>query len=285
MSNQVAVIDEVRKSITAMQPQFKSALPSHINADKFTRVAMTAIQQNPDLLECDRRTLFGATMRAAQDGLLPDGREGAIVKFKGTAQWMPMVAGIMKKVRNSGEISTWSVQVVKEHDQFDYQLGDFEQIIHKPALRQRGNTIGAYSIVTMKDGEKSREFMDIDQIIAIKNRSRSGNSGPWQSDFDEMAKKTVVRRHSKRLPMSTDLDELLREDDDLFMPEPAPAPAPAPQQSAAEAAPDKKKRPSRLDKVVQAESHDPQTGEIMDNDGPYIDDAAYSEINENDLPI
>ena len=247
MSTAITPIDEVRNAITKMQPQFKAALPAHVSAEKFQRVVLTALQQTPALLDADRRSLYGAAMRAAQDGLLPDGREGAIVTFKGAAQWMPMVSGIMKKVRNSGEISTWSVQVVKERDEFDYQLGDEERITHKPALRDRGETIGAYSIVTMKDGEKSREFMDVDQIEAIRKRSRSGNGGPWVSDFDEMAKKTVIRRHAKRLPMSTDLDEFMRQDDELFMPPEKPEmrvvseQAPEPTQPA---------RPSRLQKVI-----------------------------------
>ena len=277
MSNQVAVIDEVRKSITAMQPQFKAALPSHVSVEKFTRVAMTAIQQTPSLLESNRLSLYGACMRAAQDGLLPDGREGAIVTFKGQAQWMPMVAGIMKKVRNSGEISTWSVQIVKENDHFDYQLGDDERITHKPALRNRGNTVGAYGIVTMKDGEKSREFMDVDQIMAIKNRSRSGNSGPWQSDFDEMAKKTVVRRHSKRLPMSTDLDELLRQDDELFMPSEKEEAQQEQEQT------EKPKRGSRMQDILDARKAAQTPAPEIEPEPDYID--AQYEVEEHDLPI
>lgn len=120
-----------------MAPQFKAALPAHVSVDRFVRVTLTAVQTNPNLLEADRRTLFAAATKAAQMGLLPDGREGAIVTFKGQAQWMPMVAGIMKLVRNSGEISTWSVQAVYENDQFDFCLGDEEHIIHKPNLANR----------------------------------------------------------------------------------------------------------------------------------------------------
>lgn len=256
MSTQVTVINEVRSAITKMAPEFKAALPAHVTVERFQRVTMTAIQNAPDLLNADRRSLYNAAMRAAQDGLLPDGREGAIVTFGGKAQWMPMVAGIMKKIRNSGEISTWSVQAVYENDTFDYQLGDDEHITHKPALRNRGAIIGAYSIVTMKDGEKSREFMDVDQIEAIRKRSRSGNAGPWKTDFDEMAKKTVVRRHSKRLPMSTDLDDLLRADDEQFAPAEPPAPEPHDEPKA-----DKPKgRASRLAGVAAQ-------GEHIDDDG------------------
>lgn len=238
-------IEVVRHELTAMTPQFKSALPKHVDPAKFVRVLMTAVQMTPALLNADRRSLYASAMRASQMGLLPDGREGAIVTFKDQAQFMPMVAGIMKLVRNSGEISTWSVQAVFENDDFEYELGDNEHITHKPARSARGPIIGAYSIVTMKDGEKSREYMGIDEINAIRARSRSGGSGPWATDFAEMSKKTVVRRHSKRLPMSTDLDDVLRSDDELFLPPDEPAQEPA-------AAPSAAKRPSRLDKVAAA---------------------------------
>ena len=238
----------VSEGISKMAGQFKASLPAHVSVEKFMRVTMNAVNNNPDLLKQDRRTLFNSAGRAAQMGLLPDGREGAIIPFKGQCQFMPMVAGIMKLVRNSGEISTWSVQAVYENDSFDYELGDNERIVHKPALTSRGKIIGAYSIVTMKDGEKSREFMSVDEIEAIRKRSRSGGAGPWVTDFPEMAKKTVVRRHSKRLPMSTDLDGVLREDDDLFMPEDT-KPAEQPAQAAAPA--EKSRRPSRLAKVAE----------------------------------
>lgn len=247
-NNQLAVVNEVRTALTKMSPEFKAALPAHVTAERFMRVTMTAVQNNPDLLSADRRSLYNAAMRAAQAGLLPDGREGAIVTFSGKAQFMPMVAGVMKQVRNSGEISTWSVHAVYENDFFEFELGDTEHIVHKPAMRGGGAIIGAYSIVLMKDGERSREFMNVDQIEAIRKRSRSGNAGPWKTDYDEMAKKTVVRRHSKRLPMSTDLDGVLHEDDDLFMP-----PADAPQQQAA-AEPQKPARASRLSKVTEQEA-------------------------------
>lgn len=265
MSNQVAVISEVRQGIEKMAPAFKAALPAHVSVEKFIRVTLTAVQTTPSLLEADRRTLFAAATRAAQMGLLPDGREGAIVTFKGQCQFMPMVAGVMKLVRNSGEISTWSVQAVYENDAFDYELGDNERIIHKPALRARGNVIGAYSIVNMKDGEKSREFMGADEIEAIRKRSRSGGSGPWVTDYAEMAKKTVIRRHSKRLPMSTDLDDVLRADDDIFMPEAQDAPPPA-QQAEKQ---DSGRKASRLNKVAQQAPA--RTSDVITEDGEVID--------------
>src|SRR5580700_11688323 len=113
---QVAVqtpIAVVRQQLSSMGAQFRAALPEHISVDRFSRVVMTAVQNNPELLECDQRSLWNAAMKAAQDGLLPDGREGAITVRKDwkthtkNALWQPMIGGIRKKARNSGEISTW----------------------------------------------------------------------------------------------------------------------------------------------------------------------------------
>jgi recombination protein RecT len=292
MANLPAV-QEVRTAIEKMAPQFKAALPPHVSVEKFVRVTLTAVQTNPQLLEADRRTLFAAATKAAQMGLLPDGREGAIVTFKNQAQWMPMVGGVMKLVRNSGEISTWSVQAVYENDNFEFALGDDEHISHKPALSNRGKLIAVYSIVTMKDGEKSREVMSVEDVEAIRKRSRSGNAGPWVTDFAEMAKKTVVRRHSKRLPLSTDIDGVVHDDDALFMP---PEPTAAPEQDAqagqnAEAKPSAAKRPSRLQKVAeQAPADDGPAFPHVDEDGVIdaVDTSApatTATADEHDSPI
>lgn len=210
-------IQVVRMQLNKMEGEFSHALPAHIPVARFMRVVMTAVQNNPDLLRTDRRSLFNAAMRAAQDGLLPDGRDGAIVPYKGDAQWMPMIGGIRKKVRNSGEIVSWDVQAVYENDDFDFQLGDDPMIYHKPKLGDRGKIIAVYSIATLKGGEKSRDVMGIDEVEKIRAISRSKN-GPWANPtfYPEMAKKTVARRHSKVLPMSTDLDDLLRRDDHLY---------------------------------------------------------------------
>lgn len=268
-STALTPVDQVRTQLTAMTPQFAAALPKHVSPERFVRVMMTAVQTTPALLNADRRTLFASAMKASQMGLLPDGREGAIVTFKDQCQFMPMVAGVMKMVRNSGEISTWSVQAVYENDAFDFCLGDEEHITHKPALSGRGKLIAVYSIVSMKDGEKSREVMSVEDVNGIRARSRSGNSGPWVTDFAEMAKKTVVRRHAKRLPLSTDIDGAIREDDELFMP-----PAETQQEPAQTApAPSAPKRPSRLDKVA---AQAPQAQQADDDGVIDMGQAEYS---------
>ena len=213
-------IQAIHHDLQAMRTQFQSVLPPQITVDRFCRIVFTAVQTNPGLVEAGSRAVLAACMTAAQIGLLPDGREAALIAYRGkqgtTVSFQAMVSGLMKLVRNSGEISTWDLEVVRENDTFERNCGDNPSITHKPSLTNRGKIIGAYSIVTLKSGEKSREFMDIDQIEGIRARSRAKDSGPWVTDFEEMAKKTVVKRHYKRLPSSTDLDEAIAADNEAY---------------------------------------------------------------------
>lgn len=227
-NGRAVALREFRQTVEERREQFASALPAHIPVARFERVVMTAIQNNLQLLDADRRELFNACVKAAQDGLLPDGREGALVcrpsRNRMTVTWQPMIAGIRKKVRNSGEIATWDVQAVYENDKFEFELGDDPFIKHKPALKDRGPLVAVYSVATLKSGEKSRDVMGVDDVFRIRDRSdawrafKAGKirSTPWSTDEAEMAKKTVARRHAKVLPMSTDLDDLMRRDDALY---------------------------------------------------------------------
>jgi recombination protein RecT len=202
-------VQVIRQNLTAMAPELKAALPAHVTPEKFTRVAMTAIQNNPDLQNADRRSLFGAIVRLAQDGLLPDGREAALVLFGNKAQAMPMIAGILKKIRQSGDVAKISAQVVYEADHFVVRYGFDEDVEHiPPALdKPRGKAIGAYATAVLSNGEKLLEVMSLEEIEKVRAVSRSGRNGPWAAWWSEMARKTVMRRLSKRLPMSTDLEE------------------------------------------------------------------------------
>lgn len=199
----------IRQNLEVMAPQFKAALPAHVTVEKFSRVAMTAIQQNPQLQNSDRGSLFGAIVRLAQDGLLPDGREAALVMFGNKVQAMPMIAGVLKKIRQSGEVAKISAQVVHENDHFVVSYGFDEDVTHNPpALNEpRGKPIGAYATAVLKDGSRLLEVMSLEEIEQVRNVSRAKGNGPWVTWWGEMARKTVMRRLSKRLPMSTDLEE------------------------------------------------------------------------------
>jgi recombination protein RecT len=224
----LAPIDEVRWTLKNMEAQFKMVLPSHIPVEKFTRVLITAVNNNPDLLALDRASFYSAAMKCAQDGLLADGQEAALVPFKGKTQYMPMIKGILKKVRNSGELATITSHIVYQNDKFRYYMDDNgEHVEHEPLLGgERGKEIGVYALAKTKDGEIYFEFMTPEQIEQVKNISAAKNSGPWIGPFaTEMWRKTVIRRLSKRLPMSTDLEQVIQRDDELYDLNEKPAPS------------------------------------------------------------
>jgi recombination protein RecT len=225
----LSVIDQFRRELDRMGPQFANALPAHIPVERFNRVVMTAIQNSPVLLKCTRQSLFNACMKAAADGLLPDGREGVIIPFgesedgqkkSDQAGWLPMIAGIRKKARNSGELTDLYAHCVHQGDVFDIQLGDDPHVQHKPSLNggRKRPIIGAYSIAVFKDGTKSHAWMNIDEIEDVHKRYSRSKRGPWSDPiaYPEMCVKTVVKKHAKSLPMSSDLDTVLRRDDELY---------------------------------------------------------------------
>ena len=221
------VVVDLIEDLGRREQQFEQVLPAHIPLERFMRIVVLAITREPKLALTERRSFFTECLKCATDGLLPDGREAALVPFNDKDRghvtvYIPMIFGIRKKVRNSGEIADWNAEVVRANDAFDLEKGDNPHIMHKPLLRgARGPIIGAYSIAIFKEGAGlSREWMDIDQIEDVRKRSRAKDSGPWKTpdteDYSEMCRKTVMRRHSKVLPMSTDLDDLIRRDDQLY---------------------------------------------------------------------
>lgn len=260
-STQVTPMEAMRGTLTKMTAEFKAALPSQIPVDKFIRTTLTAVQMNPKLLDGDRRSLLGSCMKAAQDGLMCDGREAALVMFKDQVQYMPMVGGILKKLRNSGELASISANVVYDKDHFDYELGDNEQITHKPYLGgDRGKPIAVYAIVKTKDDAIYREVMSVSEVEKVRAVSRASGAGPWVQWWDEMARKTVIRRIAKRLPSSADLDQVLEHDNEAvgFVQQGEIDITPA--------TPDNAEAPSRLKaSMAAAETVDTETGEVTIN--------------------
>lgn len=212
-TNLPAKFDE---QLAAYTPQLKAALPAHIPVERFKRVVVTAINQAPDLANADRRSLFNACVKAAQDGLLPDGREAALTIFSGKVQYMPMIAGIRKRMRNSGEVKSAIAEVIYKNDKFKHHKGDEPRIEHEPTDlgSDPGPAIGAYAVIKLTNGEIIREVMSLKDIEAVRAVSRAPNSVMWSKFWGEGARKTVLRRCAKAAPISSDVDTVLRRDDD-----------------------------------------------------------------------
>lgn len=286
--NQFALLE---RQLATRATEFAKALPSHISPDKFQRTVLTAVQTNPGLLDADRSSLISACYKAAADALLPDGREAALVEFKTRVrnpqtnefedarlvQYMPMVFGLRKKILQSGEIKAIKANVVyrEEFEQglFVYEEGSEGFIRHRPSLTiepKDEHIIAAYSIATLEDGSIDFLVMRRNEIDKIRQTSQTGatgrtvkwgkdkgktieSKGPWVDWFSEMAKKTVLRRHSKTLPMSGDIIDVEAREIELEA---------ASVDNVLHSRPEPVALPMRAE--TGAINHDPETGEIID---------------------
>lgn len=205
-----------RVQLQKMEEPLSRALPAHIPAERFVRATETAVMKDPALLECNRKSLFQAVMQSAECGLMPNGRDAALVRYQSNVQFIPMIGGILKLMRNTGEIASIVAEVVCANDDFDFALGSNPHVSHKPPLNDRGEVIGAYASVRTKDGAEYIEVMGIDDLKKIQRMSRAKN-GPWNNWYEEMCRKTVLRRLAKKCPLSTDtLLDLTSRDDHMY---------------------------------------------------------------------
>jgi len=215
MSNNLPAVQEILTAIqsTGFKQQVAQLLPPNVSQDRFTRTTMVAIQQNPDILQGDRQSLYNAICRAAADGLLPDGKQGALVIFNQkmgnnwvkAVRFMPMVEGIIHQLGKAG-IPTYAVSVY-EKDQIEvWNDDDGQHVMHRPVVfGDRGNLVGVMAVAQV--GTRTYvETMSIEEIDKVRSSSRSGDGGPWKVWYDRMAQKSVLHRLKKRLPI---LDQMI----------------------------------------------------------------------------
>lgn len=203
----------------------KAALPSHISEEAFIRTAAVAISQSKDLGEAQTDSVIMALMKCASDGLMPDNKEAAILTFNTKdgnggwikkAQYLPMVDGVMKRARQSGEITSMAAKTVYQADKFDYWVDEHgEHLQHRPAFENRGDLRLVYAMARLKSGDLLIEVMTLDEVMKVKAASKSSSSGPWVDWFDRMALKAVIHRIAKRLPSAAELMELAQKGMDI----------------------------------------------------------------------
>lgn len=291
-NQQVAVIDVVTRTLQAPQMQtiIKQALPQGVSEDRFTRVTLTALRQNPDVLNCDRNSLYNAIVRCAQDGLLPDGRQAAIVKFRTNiakrnepavwidkAQHMPMVEGVIHLLAKAGVFAyAASVYANDTIDIWNDETG--QHVKHVPAKfgTPRGERLGAFALGRTKDGQVYVEAMNMDDLEipkrATKQKDSQGNLiGPWKEVPDRMEQKSCLHRLAKRIPSAA-----LRDDDEFREDSETPptmtdagASSPPPSASAGSPSPnDAKKRGRALQAVIDAGGADPAPASESSDEQP-----------------
>lgn len=224
MSSTLPVVKEKLNTIGAMLESRKQmiaqVLPRHIKADRLIKVALMAMNRQPELLNCTPASLFQALMMAGQLGLEPDGVLGSayLIPYGTHATLIPGYRGLIDLARRSGQIKSIEAHLIRKGDKFECAFGLSPELTHSPvfpgdeAYLKNENIIGAYAVAKLVDGGEQFEVMSRAEIDAIRSRSKAAKSGPWVTDFGEMAKKTVIRRIMKYLPLSVEMASALELD-------------------------------------------------------------------------
>lgn len=199
--------------IKRMEGEIARALPSVITPERFTRMVLSAISTTPKLAECTPQSFLGAMMTAAQLGVEPNTALGQayLIPYmnykKGIMECSFQLGykGLIDLAYRSGDVSIIQAHVVYENDVFEYELGLDPKLRHVPATKDRGQAIAYYAMFKSKDGGYGFEVMSAEDIKEhAKKYSKSYNNGPWKDNFDEMAKKTVLKRALKYAPLKSD---------------------------------------------------------------------------------
>jgi recombination protein RecT len=214
------------------------ALPKHMTADRFLRVAVTATAKNPKLVKCTTESFLNCLLTLSQFGLEPDGRRAHLIPFDNKkkeiteCQLIIDYKGLAELVMRSGIVSFLHADIVREGDIFDYSLGEIRE--HVPWFLQKKSTrvesagaiYAAFAMAKMKDGTVKCEVMSIEDVYAIRDKSQGwiafqrgwAKQSPWDPKDPvseaEMIKKTAFRRLSKWLPLSPEIRDAVEHDDE-----------------------------------------------------------------------
>lgn len=208
--------------LSAYKSEIANALPRHVSPDRMMRIAMTSARKNPDLLDCSPESFLGAVIQSAQLGLEPDTPLGHayLVPFHnsktGTKEvnFMPGYRGMMDLIYRVEDHPILAPAAVYEGDEFYYEKGLNPVLKHVPMPRRTGAKMTqVYCVASFADGRKEFIVMTREEVEACRSRSKSKGFSPWQTDYEAMAFKTVIRRFCKYLPMSAEVQKAVGLDD------------------------------------------------------------------------
>lgn len=242
-----------------MAPEMAKALPKHVSPDRMSRIALTALRANPELMKCSSASFLGSVLSAAQLGLEPNTPLGHayLIPYKGTCTLQLGYRGMMDLARRSGEVTSLYAHVVRKGDKFTVKLGLEQTIEHVPSEDERRDEqpmTHVYAVAKLKGGEPVFVVLTRGQVDKFRARSMAGKSGPWVTDYEAMAIKTAVRRLFTWLPQSAEMARAVAVDE---APEIGRSQAAAWDPSVADAL-----ESQGVEVTDATEPHDPQTGEV-----------------------
>lgn len=223
LTKSMSIPDMVR----AMEPEIKKALPAVLTPERFMRMALSALNNTPQLRECTPMSFIAALLNAAQLGLEPNTPLGQayLIPYKNKGvyetQFQLGYKGLINLAFRSGQMKMIQAQVVRERDQFDLEYGLNPKLVHKPAAgapEERGEITYIYGVYTLLNGGCGFEVCskaEIDAFASRYSKAFSSTFSPWSTSYEEMAKKTVIKRMLKYAPISADLQRVLSTDESI----------------------------------------------------------------------
>lgn len=192
--------------INGYKEKFAMVLPKEMTPDRFTRIAINAIVNNPELAKCSQTSLVGALLKSAECGLEPNTALGYafLIPYGGKVEFQISYQGIIELARRANDGMIIHAHCVHENDEFEYELGLNPKLKHVPALKNRGEIIWVYAVCRLKDGGYSFEVMSVEDINEHRKRYSKAKNSPWDTAWEEMAKKTVVKKALKYIPKSVE---------------------------------------------------------------------------------
>lgn len=207
--------------IKAMQPEIKKALPEVITPERFTRMALSALNNTPKLAQCEPMSFLAALMNSAQLGLEPNTPLGQayLIPYKNKGklecQFQIGYKGLIDLSYRNPMVQTIQAQAVYENDEFEYELGLNSKLIHRPVLQERGEIILFYGLFKLTNGGFGFEVMsrpDMDIYAQEYSKALDSSYSPWKTNYVDMAKKTVIKKALKYAPLKADFRRVLSTD-------------------------------------------------------------------------
>lgn len=205
----------VKDYLKVYSGEIAKALPSQIGAERFHRICMTALTQNTQLASCTPASFIGAVLNAAQLGLEPNTPLGQayLIPYAGKCTFQLGYRGMIELARRSGQIALIKAHEVYENDEFDYELGLDPKLRHIPAKGDRGKVVSYYAFYKTKDGDFDFEVATRQEMEEHRRKYSKARNSPWVSEFDAMAKKTLIKRVLKYAPVSTEVARQIQTDE------------------------------------------------------------------------
>lgn len=209
-TNQVAAKKQpstIKDFIKVYEGEVAKALPKVMTPERFTRIVTTALTTTPKLANCTPQSFIGSMLQAAQLGLEPNTPLGQayLIPYGSQCQFQIGYKGLMELAHRSGEVKNIEAHVVYENDDFEFEYGLNANLKHKPAKSNKGSPEWVYAVIHFNSGGYIFEVMSYEDCLKHgQHYSKTYKNGPWQTEPEEMAKKTVLKKVLKYAPMKTE---------------------------------------------------------------------------------